>query len=51
MILRGSEHKGAATFDTVLELAEEGLGADAHGYRREFIDLVRKAKTIGLVEE
>ena len=51
MILRGSEHKGAATFDTVLELAEDGLGGDAHGYRAEFIDLVRKAKTIGQVEE
>ena len=46
MLLRGSKYKGGATFDSVLELAEEGLGADAHGYRAEFLDLVRKAKSI-----
>ena len=44
MILRGSEHKGSATFDTVLELAEEGKGADDGGWRAEFINLVKKAK-------
>jgi Ca-activated chloride channel family protein len=44
MILRGSEHKGSATFDTVLELAEEGKGADEVGWRAEFINLVKKAK-------
>ena len=32
-------------------IAEDGLGDDAHGYRQEFMDLVQKAKSIGLVEE
>jgi Ca-activated chloride channel family protein len=44
MILRDSPHKGQVTLDGVVELAEEGKGADAHGYRGEFIELVRKAK-------
>lgn len=43
MILRGSEHKGSATFDTVLELAGEGKGSDEGGWRAEFINLVKKA--------
>jgi len=46
MILRQSEHKGTATLDGVLEIADEGLGDDRHGYRREFLDLVRKAKAL-----
>jgi len=46
MILRQSDHKGTATFDGVLEIAEEGLGDDRYGYRREFIELVRKAKAL-----
>ncbi len=44
MLLRGSAHKGSADFDTVLELAQEGLGRDPHGYREEFLGLVQKAK-------
>lgn len=44
MILRGSEHKGSASYGSVLELAEEGQGQDRFGYRQEFIELVRKAK-------
>lgn len=46
MVLRESPHKGNATFDTALSLAENGLGSDAHGYRHEFMDLVRKAKSL-----
>ncbi len=46
MILRDSEHKGAATFDSVLELGEEGVGDDPYGYRTEFLELVRKAKSL-----
>ncbi len=48
MLLRDSEHKGNATFDSVVELAEDGRGADAHGYRGEFIALVAQAKTLVL---
>ena len=46
MILRDSSYKGNATFDSVLELAEEGLGPDRHGYRAEFMGLVREAKRL-----
>jgi Ca-activated chloride channel family protein len=44
MLLRASPHAGASTADMVLGLAEQGLGPDEHGYRAEFIDLVRKAQ-------
>ena len=46
MILRDSPHKGNATFDSVLELAREGVGADRHGYRAELLELARQAKSI-----
>ena len=48
MILRDSPHKGTATYDAVTELAEEGIGEDEGGYRREFLDLVLKAESIGV---
>lgn len=46
MLLRDSEHRGNATYDAVLELAEEGLGADQHGYRAEFLEIVKQAKSL-----
>ena len=46
MLLRDSPHKGGATLDGVRELAESSLGADPSGYRREFIDLVGKAREV-----
>ena len=46
MLLRESEHRGTATFDGVLELAVEAVGKDTNGYRREFLDLVRKAREL-----
>ncbi|MEW6305645.1 MAG: von Willebrand factor type A domain-containing protein [Verrucomicrobiota bacterium] len=44
MLLKDSQFKGAANFDTVLELAEEAKGND--GYRAEFLNLVKKAKAL-----
>jgi Ca-activated chloride channel family protein len=44
MILRDSPHKGGATLDGVLQLAEAGRGHDRFGYRAELITLVHKAK-------
>lgn len=44
MLLRHSKYHGSATFDAVLELAQEGIGHDEGGYRKEFVELVRKAK-------
>ena len=44
MLLRESPHQGNNTLEAILELAEEGRGTDAHGYRSEFLELVRKAR-------
>jgi Ca-activated chloride channel homolog len=46
MILRDSPYKGSANYDGVLELAQATRGLDASGYRKEFEELVRKARTI-----
>lgn len=46
MILRDSPYKGVSTPDFVAELAGEGLGDDAHGYRAEFVTLVQRAATL-----
>jgi Ca-activated chloride channel family protein len=46
LLLRDSEHKGSASFRSVEKLALEGAGADKHGYRAEFFDLVQKAEEL-----
>ena len=46
MLLRDSVNKGNATFGSVLELAEAARGDDKGGYRGEFVDLVKKAKSL-----
>ena len=46
MLLRRSEHAGNATAAMVEDIAAGSMGTDAQGYRAEFIDLVRKAKTL-----
>jgi Ca-activated chloride channel family protein len=47
MVLRDSPHRGSATLEQVLALAEEGRRDDPHGDRAEFIELVRKARQLG----
>lgn len=42
-ILRGSGQLGAYSLQEVLSLAEEALGEDIGEYRREFLELVRRA--------
>jgi len=44
MLLRDSPYKGTLTYAGVLELAGPTLADDPSGYRREFVDLVRKAQ-------
>ena len=44
MVLRDSENKGNATFDTVLALAEPCIHADTDDYKKEFLSLVEMAK-------
>ncbi len=46
MLLRDSPHKGNATWNSIRELAVEGKGADAAGYRAEFISLLEKARGV-----
>jgi len=46
MLLRDSPHKGVTTYESVLELARQGLGADRRGYRAEFVELVRLAQQL-----
>lgn len=43
MMLQNSEHKGALTWDMVGKLAKDNMGADSEGYRKEFLDLIKKA--------
>lgn len=40
MLLRDSEFKGSATYEKVLEVAQNAKGDDLQGYRSEFIRLV-----------
>jgi Ca-activated chloride channel family protein len=44
LLLRGSQHKGSASFEDVLRLANAAKGNDPSGYRAEFISLVEKCK-------
>jgi Ca-activated chloride channel family protein len=46
MLLRNSPHKGSLTYGGVLELAGSAVGRDPSGYRREFLELVRKAQQL-----
>jgi Ca-activated chloride channel family protein len=46
MLLRDSEFKGDAGYDSVLELARDGKGKDYFGYRAEFIQLVDKCSIL-----
>jgi Ca-activated chloride channel family protein len=44
MLLRNSPSRGTLTFDAVIELATPALAHDPYGDRKEFVELVRKAK-------
>ncbi|HUP58696.1 MAG TPA: VWA domain-containing protein, partial [Bdellovibrionota bacterium] len=46
MLLRDSPFKGTITWEEVLDLAQTGRGEDRHGYRGEFIELVKKARDL-----
>jgi Ca-activated chloride channel family protein len=46
MLLRDSQYKGNLTYAAVLELAQAGIGEDELGYRSEFLDMVRQAKSL-----
>ena len=46
MLLRNSPFKGELGYSAVIELATPTLAHDPHDYRKEFIELVQKAKQI-----
>lgn len=43
LLLRDSQYKGNASYESVLARAEQAKGADFHGYRSEFLTLVEQA--------
>lgn len=43
-ILRGSSYVGDYSWNDVIKLAESGVGKDEHGYRREFVELIKNAR-------
>ena len=46
MLLRDSPYKGSLTYAGVLEIAQPTLARDRAGYRKEFLELVRKAQDL-----
>jgi len=46
MLLRDSEYRGASSFDLVNDLAQGALGSDRGGYKREFLQLVKQARSL-----
>jgi len=45
-ILKGEQYIGDFSYDDVISLAQSGKGSDPYGYRAEFINMVRLAKTL-----
>ncbi len=50
MLLRNSQHKGDASYEAVLEMATQALDDDREGYRKEFVNLARRAKELANTE-
>jgi Ca-activated chloride channel homolog len=46
MLLRHSEHRGNWSYDNVRKVAQGAVGADQHGFREEFIELVSIAQSL-----
>jgi Ca-activated chloride channel family protein len=46
LLLRNSEFKQNANYEAVIRLASSAKGKDAHGYRAEFIELVRSTTAL-----
>jgi Ca-activated chloride channel family protein len=46
MLLRDSPHKGSAGYDNIFILAQSAIGQDVSGYRRGFLELIKKAQAI-----
>jgi Ca-activated chloride channel family protein len=46
MLLRDSEYRGDWDYETVMQVAQSSIGADTHGFRGEFVELVSIAKML-----
>lgn len=46
MLLRDSEHKGAATYEHCERIARQATGRDVSGYRQEMVRLIGKAQNL-----
>ncbi len=46
MLLRNSEYKGNSNYTKVLSMANNSIGLDTEGYRKEFITLIKAAETL-----
>jgi len=46
MLLRQSDQRGNSTYDAVSEIARDAQGWDPYGYRREFLEMVARAKRL-----
>jgi Ca-activated chloride channel family protein len=49
-LLRDGHHTGEWELDDVIRLAQSSVGEDPHGYRAEFVQLVRRAQAMGAKE-
>jgi Ca-activated chloride channel homolog len=49
LLLRDSPFKGNASWENVIDRSESSLGKDGSGYRREFLELVKKARSLAAV--
>jgi Ca-activated chloride channel family protein len=49
-LLRGGRHLGEFSYDDVVALANSAKGTDPFGYRAEFVNLVRLAKSAAALE-
>ncbi len=46
-LLRGGKNNGSMSYDDVLRIVTPARGEDDFGYRSEFVQLVRAAKSAG----
>ena len=46
LLLRESPHRGQASFDSVIAIAEAAGAASGDAYRREFLELARLARDL-----
>ena len=49
-LLKGGRYTGDYSYDDIIALAQANKGEDPYGYRTEFIQLVRKAKTAAAMQ-